>query len=125
MTVIMKKIVAIVLFMIAFGFSSNAQSSISNAKPTSREVNPKEAAYKDISDLSAVIDITPEFKNDLMTLFMMREEAIAGCTTEDERVITYQKFGEKIMSGLTEEQRKTVAQKPELYARLTKYKSAK
>ena len=29
------------------------------------------------------------------------------------------------MSGLTEEQRKTVAQKPELYARLTKYKTAK
>lgn len=121
----MKKIVAIVLFMIAFGFSSNAQSTFSAAKPTSKEVNPKEAAYKDISELSSVIDITPEFKNDLMTLFMMREEAMANCTTEDDRVATYQKFGEKIMSGLTEEQRKTVAQKPELYARLTKYKTAK
>ncbi|WP_396183826.1 hypothetical protein [Flavobacterium sp.] len=121
----MKKIVAIVFFMIAFGFSSNAQSPISNAKPTLREVNPKEAAYKDISDLSAVIDITPEFKNDLMTLFMMREEAIAGCTTEDERVITYQKYGEKIMSGLTEEQHKMLQQKPELYARLMKYKPVK
>lgn len=121
----MKKIVAIVLFMIAFGFSSNAQSTLSAAKPTSKEVNPKEAAYKDISELSSVIDITPEFKNDLMTLFMMREEAMANCTTEDERVVTYQRFGEKIMSGLTEEQRKTVAQKPELYARLTKYKTVK
>lgn len=121
----MRKIVTIILFMIAFGFSANAQTSISKAQPTSREVNPKEAAYKDISDLSAVIDITPEYKNDLMTLFMMREEAMAACTTEDERVVTYQKFGEKILSGLTEEQRKTLSQKPELLARLTKYKTIK
>jgi hypothetical protein len=56
---------------------------------------------------------------------MMREEAIAGCTTEDERVITYQKYGEKIMSGLTEEQHKMLQQKPELYARLMKYKPVK
>lgn len=121
----MKKIVAIVLFVIAFGFTSNAQSTLSAAKPTSKEVNPKEAAYKDISELSAVIDITPEYKNDLMTLFMMREEAMAVCTTEDERVVTYQKFGEKILSGLTEEQRKALSQKPELLARLTKYKTIK
>lgn len=116
----MKKIVAI-LFLFAFGFSVNAQTSLTKAKDEPTKLNPKEAAYKDVSDLTSIIEVTPEFKNDLLTLFMMREEAMQNAATEDEKVITYQRFGEKIISGLTEEQRKTLEQKPDLYARLVKY----
>ena len=56
---------------------------------------------------------------------MMREEAMQNAQTEDEKAVTYKMFGEKILSGLTEEQRKTLQEKPELYARLVKYKPVK
>ena len=121
----MKKIVAIGLFMFAFGFTANAQSSLTAAKTENVKLNPKEAAYKDLSELTSVIEITPEFKSDLMTLFMMREEGLQNAATEDEKVVLYQRFGEKILSGLTEEQRKTLEQKPELYSRLMKYRPTK
>jgi hypothetical protein len=121
----MKKIVAIVLFMFAYSFSVNAQTSLTAAKVETIKTNPKEAAYKDVSELTSIIEVTPEFKNDLMTLFMMREEAMQNAQTEDEKAVTYKMFGEKILSGLTEEQRKTLQEKPELYARLVKYKPVK
>ena len=127
----MKKIVAI-LFLFAFGFSMNAQTALTKAKaePTKvnskeEKLNPKEAAYKDVADLTSIIEVSPEFKNDLMTLFMMREEAMQNAQTEDEKALTFQRFGEKIISGLTEEQRKTLEQKPDFYARLVKYQAAK
>lgn len=125
----MKKIVAI-LFLFAFGFGMNAQTTLSAANVESTrtkeaKLNPKEAAHRDVSEITSIIEVTPEFKNDLMTLFMMREEAMQNAATEDEKVITYQRFAEKMMSGFTDEQRKLLEQKPELYARLMKYKPIK
>lgn len=119
----MKKIVSIVVLMVAFGFSANAQSNLkleSETKP--KQENAKELAYTELRELSSVVELTPELKNDFLTLFMMRNEAMTNTNSEEEKAAVYERFGQKFLTGLTEEQNRKLSENKELYNKLTKYK---
>ncbi|WP_333695143.1 hypothetical protein [Flavobacterium sp.] len=116
----MKKILFAFLLCTAFTIQSNAQSNTGSATQT-KEQSLRESALKDLSDIMKVIDITPEFKNDLMTLLVMRNEAVANAP-EANRAELYAQYGKKLMGGLTDAQRDTLKQKTDLFIRLTEYK---
>ena len=51
--------------------------------------------------------------------------ALLNAANDNDRAMIYQRFGEKLLAGLSEEQRNTLKQKPELYQRITEYKPSK
>lgn len=121
----MKKFVSICICFFVFSLTSNAQSTLKPAVVKQEKVSAedmKNANMKIISEITSVIKIDESFKNDLMTLFNMRDEALMNATNDKDRAMIYQRFGEKLLAGLSEEQRNTLKQKPELYQRITEYK---
>lgn len=122
----MKKIVSIVVLLVAFGFSSNAQSNLKmESDSKTKEVNTKEMAYTELRELSSVIEFSPEQKNDFISLFMMRNEAVNNAKTYEEKASVYERFGQKFLSGLSEEQTKKLSENKELYNKLTNLKYSK
>lgn len=122
----MKKIVSIVVLMFAFGFSANAQTSLKSETETrSKEASTKEMAYSELKELSSIIELSPEQKNDFLTLFNMRNEALNNTKSDEEKVAIYDRFGKKFLSGLTEEQAKKLSENKELFNRLTNLKYRK
>ncbi|RAR47541.1 hypothetical protein [Flavobacterium lacus] len=122
----MKKIVSIVVVLFAFVFSTNAQSNLkmtSDSKP--KEQSVKEMAYSELRELSSVVELTPELKNDFLTLFMMRNEAVSNAKSDEEKASIYERFGQKFLSGLNEEQAKKLKENKELYNKLTHLKYSK
>lgn len=119
----MKKIVSIVVLMMAFGFSANAQSTVKlEADSKSKEQNVKEMAYNQLRELSSVVQLSPELKDDFLNLFMMRNEAVNNTKSYEEKAAIYERFGQKMLSGLSEEQVKKLAENKELYNKLTNLK---
>lgn len=109
--------------MIAFGFSANAQSNLKlESDSKSKDQNVKEMAYSELRELSSVVELTPESKNDFLTLFMMRNEAVNNAKSYEEKAAIYERFGQKLLSGLSEEQSKKLSENKELYNRLTNLK---
>lgn len=123
----MKKFVSICICLFAFSLTSNAQSTLkpANVKQEKSAEDMKTANIKTISEITSVIKIDESFKNDLMTLFTMRDEALMNATNDNDRAMIYKRFGEKFLAGLSDEQRNTLKQKPELYQRITEYKPSK
>ncbi|MEZ4838992.1 hypothetical protein [Flavobacterium sp.] len=119
----MKKIVSIVVLIMAFGFSANAQSTVKlEADSKSKEQNVKEMAYNQLRELSSVVQLSPELKDDFLNLFMMRNEAVNNTKSYEEKAAIYERFGQKMLSGLSEEQVKKLAENKELYNKLTNLK---
>lgn len=119
----MKKIVSIVVLMIAFGFSANAQSNLKlESDSKSKEQNVKEMAYSELRELSSTVELSPEQKNDFLTLFVMRNEALNNTKSYEEKTAIYERFGQKLLSGLSEEQSKKLSENKEVYNRLTNLK---
>lgn len=122
----MKKIVSIVVLMFAFCFSANAQSnSKMESTSNSKEKNVKEMAYEELRELSSVVELSPELKNDFMSLFMMRTEAINNVKSFEEKAAIYERFGQKLLGGLDEKQVTKLKENKELYNKLTNFKYAK
>lgn len=107
----------------AFGFSANAQSTVKlEADSKSKEQNVKEMAYNQLRELSSVVQLSPELKDDFLNLFMMRNEAVNNTKSYEEKAAIYERFGQKMLSGLSEEQVKKLAENKELYNKLTNLK---
>ncbi|MFY7743016.1 MAG: hypothetical protein ACOVQR_10230 [Flavobacterium sp.] len=124
----MKKFVSICICLFAFSLTSKAQSTLKPAVVKQEKVSAEDmkiANMKIISEITSVIKIDESFKNDLMSLFSMRDEALMNATNDNDRAMIYQRYGEKFLAGLSEEQRNTLKQKPELYQRITEYKPSK
>jgi hypothetical protein len=118
----MKKIVSIVLLMVAFGFSGNAQSNLkleSNTKSRDQKVNPKEEAYKDVKELSNLLELSPEVTNSFLEMLVMRNEALINAKSDEEKRIVYDRFGKKLLSSLNDEQLKKLHSNKELHFKLT------
>jgi hypothetical protein len=122
----MKKIVSIVVLMVAFGFSSNAQSKLKmeskSISADSKELNVKEMAYAELRELSTVVELTPDLKNDLLSLLVMRNDAVNNTKSIEEKTAIYDRFGKKLLSALNEEQLKKLTKNNELYNKLTNFK---
>ena len=118
----MKKIVSIVLLMVAFGFSGNAQSNLkleSDTKSRDQKVNPKEEAYKDVKELSNLLELSPEVTNSFLEMLVMRNEALINAKSDEEKRIVYDRFGKKLLSSLNDEQLKKLHSNKELHFKLT------
>ncbi len=118
----MKKIVSIVLLMVAFGFSGNAQSNLkleSNTKSRDQKVNPKEEAYKDVKELSNLLELSPEVTNSFLEMLVMRNEALINAKSDEEKRIVYDRFGKKLLSSLNDDQLKKLHSNKELHFKLT------
>lgn len=118
----MKKIVSIVLLMVAFGFSGNAQSNLkleSNTKSRDQKVNPKEEAYKDVKELSNLLELSPEVTNSFLEMLVMRNEALINAKSDEEKRIVYDRFGKKLLSSLNDDQLKKLNSNKELHFKLT------
>ena len=106
----MKKVISIVVLFFAFTLNSAAQDL---------KMNADEAAKKDIAALISKITITENLKKDLYTLMVMKHEALANpklTATEKENISKI--FENKLMAGLTEEQRKELAKYPSVMKQL-------
>ena len=112
--------------MVAFGFSSNAQSKLKmeskSISADSKELNVKEMAYAELRELSTVVELTPDLKNDLLSLLVMRNDAVNNTKSIEEKTAIYDRFGKKLLSALNEEQLKKLTKNNELYNKLTNFK---
>lgn len=125
----MKKIIG--LFIVLFAFStSNAQEKKASAMSAAKQetattsydpMKVKEQAMADISQITELIEISPELKNDLLNLLVMRSEAIAKAKTKEEAKAYFDRYTTKFLGGLSEEQALKLSQKEELYKRLFKF----
>jgi len=107
----MKKVISIVVLFFAYTLNSAAQDL---------KMNADEAAKKDIAALISKITITENLKKDLYTLMVMKHEALANpklTATEKENISKI--FENKLMAGLTEEQRKQLSSDSELFQRMS------
>jgi hypothetical protein len=91
----------------------------------SKEKNIKEMAYEEIRELSSIVELTPELKNDFMNLFMMRNEAVSNAKTYEEKSAIYERFGQKLLGGLNEQQSMKLKENKEFYNKLTNLKYTK
>lgn len=108
--------------MVAFGFSGNAQSNLkleSNTKSRDQKVNPKEEAYKDVKELSNLLELSPEVTNSFLEMLVMRNEALINAKSDEEKRIVYDRFGKKLLSSLNDDQLKKLNSNKELHFKLT------
>lgn len=121
----MKKIIVAIAVFSAFNFSAKAQEFKSNQSAKSVEVvkesNPKDLIYKDINELEMAVSITPELKQDFISLLLMRDENIIQLKTKSEKSDVFGKFGKKLMSALNDDQKSILIKYPDLVKRLTVY----
>ena len=109
--------------MVAFGFSANAQSSLKmDSGSKSKEKNVKEVAFEELRELSNTVQLSPELKNDFMSLLIMRNEAVNNAKTYEEKAEIYERFAQKLLGGLNEEQAMKLKENKELYDKLTNIK---
>jgi aspartate/tyrosine/aromatic aminotransferase len=114
----MKKIIAIAALFLAFSFNANAQVA-SKVKPKTEAIT-QESITKDHSALIKTVTMNESLKNDMMTLLNMRMEAVNAAKEEDKKAI-YDRYGLKILSGLTPEQLNQFKSNKALYLKLTEY----
>jgi hypothetical protein len=106
----MKKVISVVVLFFAFTLGAAAQDL---------KVNTDEAAKKDVAALLSKITVSENLKKDLYTLMVMKHEALANPKlTAAEKENISKIFENKLMAGLTEEQRKELAKYPSVMKQL-------
>ncbi|WP_309642604.1 hypothetical protein [Flavobacterium sp.] len=107
----MKKIIAVVTMLLAFTVSVNAQD---------KKVSSQEAAQKDIAALSSKVTISETLKQDLLTLMVMKHDALSDATlTKEQKENASKGFEHKLLSGLSKEQREVLLKDPALLKKLS------
>ena len=107
----MKKVISVVVLFFAFTLGAAAQDL---------KVNTDEAAKKDVAALLSKITVSENLKKDLYTLMVMKHEALANPKlTAAEKENISKIFENKLMAGLTEEQRKQLSSDSELFQRMS------
>ena len=108
---IMKKIIAVVTMLLAFTVSVNAQD---------KKVSSQEAAQNDIAALTSKVTISETLKKDLLTLMVMKHDALSDATlTAAQKENASKSFEHKLMSGLSKEQREVLLKDPALMKKLS------
>lgn len=115
----MKKLIALLTLFLAFSVTVVAQNKKSTTKQTVK-ISSQEAAQKDINALTAKVKISDNLQKDLLTLMTMKHDAISDATlTNEQKEAALKGYEHKLMSGLTEEQRKELFKYPDLVKQLT------
>jgi hypothetical protein len=107
----MKKIMLIIAMFVGISTTSFA----------SNITDPVTLAKEDIKELLEVVEISQHLKNDLLTLFTMKYEALSDINLHPENAQQIRtRFADKFMAGLTDEQISALKKNPELFERLAK-----
>ncbi len=114
----MKKIIAIAALFLAFNFNANAQLA-SKAKAKTEAITT-ESIVKDHNALTKLVTMDESLKKDMMTLLNMRMEAVNAAREEDKKAI-FDRYGLKLLGGLTPDQLNQLKGNRDLYTKLTEY----
>jgi alpha-L-arabinofuranosidase len=123
----MKKIFIIATLLLAFGTNVNAQDA-RKKEDRSTATMSKDEAFKmqtvnSIEELDKTVSLDKSFKNDLISLLYMRKEAMDNVNSLEDKKAVFYKYGQKMLSGLSEDQRKTLELKnPTLYKSFLEFK---
>src|SRR5690349_9748807 len=101
----MKKIIALFVFMLAFGLTANAQQngSADNAK-ASVEQKVKEAAAKDVALMMEVVELDSQDKQNFMGLFERKHRYLMQNLSEERKTILRNETKAKIEATLDADQ---------------------
>jgi len=120
----MKRTIAIFIMLLAFGFNANAQeASKKSVKTETKEELVRKSVAKDSEELISTVTMNESLKHDLTLLIEMRAQAISGSENEQDKKSIFDRFANKLISGLTAEQLEQLKKNESLYKRLTQYKS--
>lgn len=115
----MKKLIAILTLFLAFSVTAVAQNKKSTTKQTVK-ISSQDEAQKDINALTAKVKISETLQKDLLTLMTMKHDATSDVTlTKEQKDAALKAYEHKLMSGLTEDQRKELLKYPDLVKQLT------
>jgi len=116
----MKKIIFLFTAVLAFSVNATAQSEKkATSKTEAKAVVGNET--KDIEELATLVNLSPELKKDFLTLVEMRKNDLANTTNPEEKKGIFQRYTDKMIAGLTPEQKEILANNPTLAKRLTTY----
>lgn len=109
----MKKIIALFVFMLAFGLSANAQQKApkQDAK-TSMEQKLKDAAAKDVAILMEVVELDAQDKESFFSLFVHKHRALQENLSDERKTELTRVMKAKIEATLDADQKAKLAQSP-------------
>lgn len=118
----MKKIITILVVMLAFGFSANAQKK--EAKPATQAVaqqkeDIKQLAMKDVEALGKVIKFTGTQKDDFLGLFEYKHRELANNLSADRKASLSKVIEAKIKASLSPEELAKLEKNPAVLKKLT------
>ena len=99
----MKKIIALFVFMLAFGLTANAQQK-GSAEATSVEQKIKQAAAKDLALMMEVIELDAQDKQSFMGLFERKHNFLMQNLSEERKAILANENRAKIEATLDADQ---------------------
>ena len=122
----MKKIIALFVIMLGFGFTATAQQKKATAKPAPavQAANPNEAAFqkaaiKDVKDLNAFIKLNDADTQSLMGLFEYKHRTLAENLSAERKAIVSQTIEAKLRATFNPEQMAKLDSNKELLNKLT------
>jgi hypothetical protein len=124
---IMKKIIALFVIMLGFGFTANAQQKKAAAKPATAaqaQTNSKDAAIqaaaiKDVNALNAYIPLNDADKQSFKGLFEYKHRLWSENLSEERKGLVSQTIDAKIKATLSSEQLTKLEANPKLLNTLT------
>lgn len=107
----MKKIIALVTFLLAFTINASAQE---------KKLNSFQAADKDMKALTSKVSIPETLQKDLLTLMRMKHQTLLDDSlSKEQKQEALKGYERKLMSGLSPDQRKELAKYPDVMNQLT------
>ena len=120
----MKKIIAILVVMLAFGLNANAQQKSVKAAQTAmpdaqKQENAKQAALKDIASLEQVITFTGTRKEEFTKLFEHKHRMYMQDLSAERKAVVARSIEQKIKASLSPEDIQKIEAEPGLMKKLT------
>lgn len=116
----MKKIIALFVFMLAFGLTANAQQKAPKQDAqTSVEQKIKQAAAKDVALMMEVIELDADNKQNFMRLFEHKHDLLQQNLSAERKTELARVMKAKIEATLNADQNAKIAQSPGLMEKLT------
>jgi len=117
----MKKIVALVVMMLGFGFTAAAQTAAKPAKAAvAAQSSFAEPAKKDVAALDKVVGLSAQEKQSFQGLFEYKYRELEQVSkSEDRKAIISQTIEAKVRATLTPEKMAKLEAKPEVLKQIT------
>lgn len=120
----MKKIIALFVFMLAFGLTANAQQkkatqAAATATETPEQLAIKQAAAKDLALMMESVELTPQVQQDFMGLFEYKHQILRQNISDKRKVTLAETIEAKIKAGLNADQFAKLSQSPAVMQKLT------